>query len=193
MNKSVTKILKITAGLFIGFFLLLLIIGIMLPDPEPTDSNTASQTITEDTTQTLVGVSDQDKEWINNTQNNINVVQQTDTAYKNECERDGATYQSKYNKAVEVENIAMQAVGISQQATVSPDLQEVKANYENYLIHLRLYAAWKEKAWASMASEGVNTQAMDYGESGQIEEETANEYLEDYKSSMSDYLKSHGA
>ncbi|KKG33784.1 hypothetical protein [Methanosarcina mazei] len=193
MNRVVSTVLKITAGLVIGFFLLVLVVGIMLPDAEPTDSNTASQTLTEDTAQALTGVPDQDKEWINNTQNNINVVQQTDTAYKNECERDGATYQSKYNAAVEVENIAMQAVGISQQATVSPDLQEVKANYENYLIHLRLYAAWKEKAWASMASEGVNTQAMDYGESGQIEEGTANEYLEKYNSGMSDYLKSHRA
>jgi len=193
MNRVVSTVLKITAGLVIGFFLLVLVVGIMLPDAEPTDSNTASQTLTEDTAQALTGVPDQDKEWINNTQNNINVVQQTDTAYKNECERDGATYQSKYNAAVEVENIAMQAVGISQQATVSPDLQEVKANYENYLIHLRLYAAWKEKAWASMASEGVNTQAMDYGESGQIEEGTANEYLEKYNSGMSGYLKSHRA
>lgn len=120
-------------------------------------------------------------------------MQQIDTVYKNECEREGATYQSKYYKAVDVENIAMQAAQISQQATVSPDLQEVKNNYENYLIHLRLYAAWKEKAWSSMAAEGVNTQAMGYGDSGQAEEETANEYLEKYNSGMSDYLKSHRA
>ncbi len=113
------------------------IIGIMLPDPEPTDSITAAQTLT--------GTIPQDKEWINNTENNISVVQQTDTAYKNECEQDGATYQSKYYKAVDVENIALQAAGISQQATVSPNLQEVKANYENYLAHLRLYAAGRKK------------------------------------------------
>lgn len=185
MSRSVTRILKIAAGLIVGLFLLLVLIGIMLPDPTPTDNTT-----TNTAAQSLTGATAQDKEWINNTMNNIKVVQQTDAAYYNECERDGATYQSKYYKAADIENLAIQALGISQQATVSPDLQEVKANYENYLIHLRLYAAWKEKAWSSMAAEGVNTQAMDYGESGQIEEETANEYLDKYNSSMSEYLKS---
>lgn len=186
MSRSITKVLKIAAGLIICVFLILVVIGIMLPDPKSTDGTTANAAA-----QTLTGATVQDKEWINNTENNIKVVQQTDTYYKNECERDGATYQSKYYKAVDVENIAIKTVGISQQATVSPDLQEVKANYENYLIHLRLYAAWKEKAWSSMAAEGVNTQAMDYGESGHIEGEDANKYLEKYNSGMSEYLKSH--
>jgi len=85
----------------------------------------------------------------------------------------------------------MQAAGVSQQATVSSGLQPVKDNYENYLVHLRLYAAWKAKYWDSMYSEGINTQAMDYGQSGQIEEEDANKYLDKYNSGMSEYLKSH--
>ncbi len=42
-----------------------------------------------------------------------------------------------------------------------------------------------------MNTEGVNTQAMEYGESGQEEEKTANEYLDSYDSGMSEYLKSH--
>lgn len=154
----------------------------MSPAPKSTNSTTA---------QALTDATVQDKKWINDTTNNIKIVQQIDTTYQNECERDGATYLSKYNKAVDVENAAMQAAGISQQATVSPDLQEVKANYENYLTHLRLYAAWKKKAWSSMNSEGMNTQAMEYGESGQEEEKTANEYLDSYDSGMSEYLKSH--
>lgn len=153
----------------------------------------SSQSKTTDSTATLTlkDATAQDKEWINNTKNNIALVQQTDTLYKNELERDGATYISKYNKAKDVENIAMQAAGISQQATVSQDLRPVKDNYENYLTHLRLYAAWKAKAWDSVNSEGSNTQNMDYGQSGQIEEEDANKYLDKYNSGMSEYLKSH--
>ncbi|RPJ79517.1 MAG: hypothetical protein EHM20_01185 [Alphaproteobacteria bacterium] len=186
MNRLVTKGLKIAAGLIIVFFLLLVVIGMTLPDPKSTDSSTASKAAL-----TVTDATAQDKEWIKNTKNNIALVQQTDTDYKNECERNGATYISKYNKAKDVEKIAMQAAGISQQATVSQDLQPVKDNYENYLVHLRLYAAWKAKAWDSMNSEGINTQAMDYGQSGQIEEDTANDYLEKYNSGMSEYLKSH--
>ncbi len=82
----------------------------MSPAPKSTNSTTA---------QALTDATVQDKKWINDTTNNIKIVQQIDTTYQNECERDGATYLSKYNKAVDVENAAMQAAGISQQATVS--------------------------------------------------------------------------
>jgi len=41
MSRSITKVLKIAAGLIIGVFLLLVIIGIMLP--EPMDNTTSSK------------------------------------------------------------------------------------------------------------------------------------------------------
>lgn len=186
MSRSITKILKIAAGLIIGVFLLLVVIGMTLPDHKSMDSTTASKAA-----KIVTNATAQDQEWIKNTKNNIALAQQTDTLYKNELDRNGATYISKYNKAKDVENIAIQGGGISQPATVSPDLQVLKDNYENYLTHLRLYAAWKAKAWDSMNSEGISTQGMDYGQSGQIEEETAREYLEKYNSGMSEYLKSH--